>query len=451
MPRRVLVVDDNAVFARQLVRSLEARGIETIWLTHGSQVPAALEERECDVAVVEAVMPGLGGGRLVDYLRAHSARMGVFVVAASASLATAIEVMKKGALDYLVKPISQEVLAEMVREVLDESAEAGASDDAAQRGEPELVGECPAIRDIFRVIDKVALSDAPVLILGESGTGKELVARAVHRRSRRAGALFLAVNCGALAAGVLESELFGHVRGAFTGARWARRGLFEEADGGAIFLDEIASTALGFQAKLLRVLEDGMVRPVGATASVRTDVRILAAANVDLTAAVRAGRFRDDLFYRLNVVRLELPPLRERLADLDLLVRHFSTRAARDLERTPPEVAPEFLAALRRHDWPGNVRELRNAVERAVLVSDSGVLRPEHLPSEITAADGERRALRPYREAKQRAMSRFRRDYIRRLLDRHQGNISRAARAAGIPRQTLHRLIREAAAAEPDV
>jgi two-component system response regulator HydG len=304
-----------------------------------------------------------------------------------------------------------------------------------------LLGECPAVRALLALLDRVAASDAPVLLQGESGTGKELLARTIHRLSRRSDGLFLAVNCGALVAGVLESELFGHVAGAFTGARGRRHGLFEEAHGGTLLLDEIASTPPSFQVKLLRVIEDGEVRPVGSSSAFHADVRVIAATNLDLKDAVRSGRFRQDLYYRLNVVGLELPPLRERGGDVELLARHFAAAAARGVGQAVPEMTPAFLALLARHRWPGNVRELRNVLERAVLLAEGEPLALDHLPGDLVEAAGAR-SREPYARAKRAALAAFARGYLEGILRDARGNVSEAARQARLPRQTLHRLMR---------
>lgn len=306
--------------------------------------------------------------------------------------------------------------------------------------ESTILGNCPEIRSLREIVLRVALSDAPVLILGESGTGKEVVARAIHRASPRIDGRFLAVNCGAVSESLLDSELFGHARGAFTGAELSRRGLFEEASGGVIFLDEVESTPPSFQAKLLRVLEDGMVRPVGSSFSVATDVRVIAASSLELGEAVRHGRFRPDLYYRLNVVGIELPPLRDRGGDVGLLASHFATQVARALNRPPLRISDETLKRLNAHDWPGNVRELRNVIERAVLFATGDAIELVDLPDSLRSRPG---LPLPYRDARRLALRNFKAGYLRDLIAAHGGNIAKAAKAASMPRQTLHRLLRE--------
>ena len=306
--------------------------------------------------------------------------------------------------------------------------------------ESTILGGCPRVRALREIVRRVAQSDAPVLLLGESGTGKEVVARAIHRASARIDGSFLAVNCGAVSEGLLDSELFGHVRGAFTGAEMARRGLFEEASGGVIFLDEVESTPPSFQAKLLRVLEDGVVRPVGSSISVATDVRVIAASSLELEDAVRRGRFRADLYYRLNVVSIELPPLRERGDDVGLLAMHFVAGAARALSRGPLRISEDVLDRLRAHSWPGNLRELRNVMERAVLFASGDSIEVGHLPEALRFVPAPALS---YRDARAAALLDFRAAYLKGLLAAHGGNLSQAARAAGMARQTLHRLLRE--------
>ena len=438
MARQVLIVDDNAVFAQRLARCLEARGVAVTLCAHGARVPEALREAAPDVAVVEAVLPGLSGVRLLDYLRSHTPATGVLMVAARGNVETAVEAMKRGAIDYLVKPLSPEVVADRIVDLLPATDPAGGIGEAGADG-TALIGECPALRSLLALIDRVAAVDSPVLLSGESGTGKELVARAVHQRSGRAGAPFVAVNCSALAEGMLDSELFGHVAGAFTDAHEARPGLFEQATGGVVFLDELASTLPSFQVRLLRVLEDGEVRPVGGTSSLQTDVRIIAASNLDLASAVAAGSFREDLFYRLNVVHIRMPPLRERAGDVALLAHHFLRLACGTGE--PAGLAPNVLQRLEAYPWPGNVRELRNVIERAVMLAAGDRIAVEHLPDELRAPRPE--LIEPYATAKARAVARFQEDYLRRLLALSEGNVTRAAAAARVPRQTLHRLLRK--------
>ncbi len=308
----------------------------------------------------------------------------------------------------------------------------------------DLLGDSLKMREIFAVLEKIAPKDITVLIEGETGTGKEVCARAIHAASRRANGPFVIFDCGATPANLIESELFGHVKGAFTGAVQSRAGAFEAADGGTIFFDELGELSLDLQPKLLRVLETREVKRVGATTPVKVDVRVVAATNRDLRKEVRAGNFREDLFYRLAVARVTLPPLRDRREDIPMLARSFLREATGDPHR---EIGENTLAFLRKHDWPGNIRELRNVIERAVSLSDSGSLSTLDFPVRLKDEPGTAGPFvanhLPYKEAKDAWLVHFEKTYLIELLRRNQHNISRAALDAGIPRQTLHRLIKK--------
>jgi two-component system response regulator HydG len=320
---------------------------------------------------------------------------------------------------------------------------------AAKEGFEDLVGQSEKMREVFRLIDAVSQTPATALIRGESGTGKELVARAIHRRSERRAAPFVAVNCSALAESVLESELFGHVKGAFTGALAQRKGLFEAASGGTLFLDEIGDIPAQTQVRLLRVLQEGEVKPIGANTSIPVDVRVVAATNVNLEAAMRAKKFREDLYYRLNVVTLEVPPLRERPDDILLLAHHFLHRHAARMKRNVTSLEPATERALMTHAWPGNVRELENAIARGVVLCSGTAIAPAHLPpgigGSVSGADVEAHSLAhlPYAEAKKAALGAFERSYLRAKMSAANGNISKAAREAGVDRSNFRRLLRE--------
>ena len=310
------------------------------------------------------------------------------------------------------------------------------------------MGGSPQMLQIYRMIETVAHSEATVLIEGESGTGKELVARALHFRSPRQEGPFLAVNCSALPEGLIESELFGHMRGSFTGASQSKQGLFEAAHQGTLFLDEIGDLPLTAQVQLLRVLQEGEIRRVGSNDTIKVDVRVVAATNVDLAQAKQRGKFREDLFYRLNVIPIRLPALRDRIEDIPLLAHHFVKKYASRNGKEPPQIVDETLALLKRYRWPGNVRELENAMERAIVLASSEVLSPSELPSQIAEAPDrfapEAGVLSnlPYAEAKQSAIHSFERRYLGALMRRSEGNISVAARFAGMDRSNFRRLLR---------
>jgi two-component system response regulator AtoC len=378
--------------------------------------------------------------------RVHARRpsLPVVLVTAHATVETAVAAMRKGALHYLTKPVRWDELALVLRHAV--AHERARRDVERLRGEleratgfEELVGDSPAMREVFRVVDQVAGADATVLLRGETGTGKELVARAVHRRSPRRDRPFVAVNCTAVPRELMESEFFGHEKGAFTGAVARRAGRFEQADGGTLFLDEVGDLDLGIQAKLLRVLQEREITRVGGQRAERVDVRIVAATNRDLEALVKEGRFRDDLYYRLNVIPLRLPPLRERPSDLPALIDHALRSFAERYGRPVPPPPPVVLAAARAYPWPGNVRELRNLCERAALMGWAAVaplLGQAAAPGPSLAAPADFSL--PLLDARARLVERFEREYLTRLLKDHRGRVGEVARAAGIAERNLY-------------
>jgi DNA-binding NtrC family response regulator len=374
------------------------------------------------------------------------------MMTAHATVSDAVEAMKLGAYDYLQKPFDPDdaslvVARALERKRLKEQA-------ASLRREVEgtfsfhaLVGRSPRMREVYQLLEQASGLDITVLLRGETGTGKELAARAVHYQSARKDRRFVPVNCGALPADLVESELFGHAKGAFTGAVGMKRGLFEEAEGGTIFLDEIGDLPLPMQVKLNRALQEKEIRRVGDTAAIRTNVRVIAATHRDLKAEVAAGRFREDLFYRLNVFPVELPALRERREDVPLLAAHFLEKHARVLGRPLEGFEPDALRVLTGYPWPGNVRELENAVERAVAVGKGNAVALRDLPADVRgtqegAIPAEVLAKMPYREAVDLARDRVTRDYLTALLRDLDGNVTRAAERAGMARESLHRLLK---------
>jgi len=370
------------------------------------------------------------------------------VVTGASDLASAIGAMRAGAYDYLVKPVDPETtLLPSVRRALErkqlitQNAQLRRQLGALDRSDG-IVGDSPALRDVLAMITAVAATDATVLVTGETGTGKELVARSVHQHSRRSGRAFVAINCGALTESVLESELFGHARGAFTGAVGARRGLFEEASGGTLFLDEVGELTPATQVRLLRALQEGQVRPVGANKSVVVDTRIVAATNRDLIAEVERGQFRQDLYYRLDVMRIELPPLRARPQDVPALAQHFLRKRSERLGKVVKFIDEAVLAKLAEHPWPGNVRELENAIDRAIVLAKGDTIGVELLPSILRAAPQSQDAAHDPRYALPLAEARaaFEEDYLRNVLERAGGNTAQAARLAGVDRSNFRRL-----------
>jgi two-component system response regulator AtoC len=377
--------------------------------------------------------------------RVHALRPGlpVVLVTAHATVETAVEAMRKGALHYLTKPIRYDELALVLRHAV--AHERQRRDVARLHGEleraagfEEIVGGSPAMAEVFAMVEQVADADATVLLRGETGTGKELVARALHRRSSRRERAFVAVNCTAIPKDLMESEFFGHEKGSFTGAVSRRIGRFEQAHGSTLFLDEVGDLDLGIQAKLLRVLQEQEITRVGGKDAIRVDVRIVAATNRDLEALVHEGRFRDDLYYRLNVIPIRLPPLRERTSDLPALLEHFLGSFARRYGRPAPVPPPDLLAAARAYPWPGNVRELRNLCERAVLMGWAAVAPILGAAREGPAPGAPVDTSLPLLDARARVVERFEREYLVRLLKEHKGKVGEVARAAGIAERNLY-------------
>lgn len=442
---RLLLVDDDEAACRLLGEVLQREGYG---VARALSVPEALgsldHEGPFDAVLTDLRMPGASGLDLVRAIRQRDPRALVFVLTAFGDATAAGEAIRAGAYDFISKPYDLPTLRRAIAQALERRhlappPEAPGPELRGGSDDPVVVGHSPAIIDVMKTVARVAGSLATVLITGETGTGKELIARAIHRYSDRAGQRFVAVNCSALAEGVLESELFGHVKGAFTGAAGARGGLFREADRGTIFLDEIGDVSPALQARLLRVLQEREIQPVGSDTPVRVDVRVLAATHQDLDALVRNGRFRGDLYYRLNVVTIEIPPLRGRLQDLPLLVHHFLRALAVQHGREPVALDPEAESVLLGYSWPGNVRELQNVLERAIVLAAQGVIGPEHLPADLRAARPASSAVReaapllPLAEVEKR--------HVLAVLETVSGNRERAAGILGISRRTLVRML----------
>jgi two-component system nitrogen regulation response regulator GlnG len=461
---RVLVADDEPSIRYVLREALEEEGFEVTDVDNGEAALAALGETPHQLAFLDIRMPGPSGLELLERLQTLGSDTAVVIITAQNTFENAVEAMKRGALDYLVKPFSvaevKALAAKAVRTRKLESEVRELRREVGRRNAPgdRLVGRSPELLEIFKTVGKVAGRDVAVLITGESGTGKELVARAIHAASLRASAPFVAVNTAAIPRELLESELFGHERGSFTGAVAARTGRFREAHKGTLFLDEIGEMPVDLQAKLLRVLQSGEVTPVGASESEQVDVRIIAATHRDLDAAVREGRLREDLLYRLRVVPLHIPALRQRRDDIALLAEHFVSRYADELGTGRRFLTPATLAHLEAHDWPGNVRELENSIKRALVLSSGEVLTPEDFSFLVAgagaAAEGEDLlglVQREVAEALQSGSS----DVYRKILERVEkplleavlahtdGNQIRAAAILGINRNTLRKKVAE--------
>ena len=446
MPATIWVIDDDASSRELLARVLAARGWEVVTLADGRE---ALEKLAADGApdlvVSDIRMAEVGGLEVTEAFHRDAPDTPVILVTAFGTVDGAVEAIRRGAFDYVSKPYDVDAVVLTASRALDQRQLAAENKSLRRQLRDKYrlenaVGRSEAMLQVFKTAARVAASDATVLILGESGTGKELVAHAIHAASPRAAGPFVPVDCGAIAEGVLESELFGHVRGAFTGAQAARRGLFEEAGGGTLFLDEIGDVGPGLQARLLRALQEGTIRRVGANEAIPVDVRVVAATNKDLEAAVRGGRFREDLFYRLNVVTLRIPPLRERPEDVPLLAEHFAAKHGRGEGATISAEAREILQA---YEWPGNVRELENVIARALALNPSGVVLPADLPDGLRgAAPGQAKGL-PLPPGLRPTLDELSRRYAALVLSECGGNKTRAAEQLGIDRKTLYRILGE--------
>ncbi len=406
LPATVLVADDDRTIRRNLVKLLQSEGYFTLEAANGDEALECMRDKEPDAVLLDLKMPGRDGLAVLAEIEPLLAELPVIVVTALGGSAAAIEAMRRGAYDYLSKPFDlDEVLLTLKRALRQRALAfevkalrarpeseglAAAPEDDGQ--EPELIGQSAAMREVFKLIGLVAANDAPVLIVGESGTGKELVAAAIHRHSSRASGPFVRVNCGALPEGLVESELFGHEKGAFTGADRRKPGRFERAAGGTILLDEVAELPLPAQAKILRVLQQHEYELVGGTETLRTDARVISATHRELSREVVEGRFREDLFYRLNVVQIAIPPLRDRAEDIEPLARYILRRLERRHGWRELNLASEVLPALRQRPWPGNVRQLENALARAAIASRGRAILPEHLDVELAAEPAQQEA-----------------------------------------------------------
>ncbi len=453
---KILVVDDDKIVLRAVTEILQREGYTVVAIDDAVEGLAASKDPSFDVAVLDIKMPNLSGMDLLKAFKQQRPDVEVIMMTAFATVETAVEAVKAGAYDYLTKPfeniddLSLTVAKAAERKSLKDRTRVLEEALTARSQFEDLIGQSSQMREIFKLVETVSYSTATVLIQGESGTGKELVARAIHYRSPRKDKPFVAVNCSALTDTLLESELFGHVKGAFTGATGNKKGLFEAADGGTIFLDEIGDVPPATQVRLLRVLQEGEVKRVGANESIKVDVRVIAASNVDLLRAKEQGRFREDLFYRLNVISIALPPLRDRPEDIPLLAQHFLKVYSEKMGKKVSGIGARAMEVLTCNRWVGNVRELENVIERATVLTSNEIVELEDLPPSFRDAPkggGEVEVFSlahlPYAQAKRLAMRAFERRYLSALLEKSGNNVSSAARAAGVDRSNFRRLLKQ--------
>lgn len=430
---RILVVDDSPDTLEVLKRNLESEGYLVSTAAGAVEAIKIFESSPFDLVITDLKMPEVDGLSLVRHIQENFKNTGVMMITGYPSIEGAVEAVKSGAEEYLSKPFTDEELFSAVRRVLDKLHLRRITETHARRppdARHGLIGDSEAMHKVWAAIEKAALSAATVLITGESGTGKELVARAIHYSSLRVSAPFVPINCGGIPENLLESELFGYVKGAFTGAVETRAGFFQTAEGGTIFLDEISETSLSMQVKLLRVLQDKEVFLVGARQPQKVDARIIAATNKDLMTLVNKDEFREDLYYRLNVITIGIPPLRERVEDILLLVQSFAVKFAREFGKAVPHFSENALQVLKNHDWPGNVRELENIVQRLVVMTEGDVIDVPDLPSLMRFS-----ALRGV--SPKRTLAEAEAEHILSVLSSVDGNKTRAAEILGITRKTL--------------
>ncbi len=454
----VLVVDDEAVVRKAMERILEKEGMEVETSSSGYLAIQRMQEKEFDLVITDLKMPGMSGMEVLRTVKILQPDVPVIIITGYATVDTAVEAIQNGAFDYLAKPFTPEQITEKVRKALAQKAvllkDVYVSRNLGEfPGLDMFVGESKQMQKVYRRIIQVAPTDSTVLITGESGTGKELVARAVHLNSHRRNQPFVAVDCTALAENLLESELFGHVKGSFTGAIQTKTGLFKVADKGTLFLDEVANMSLATQAKLLRVVQEREVIPIGGTTPIPIDIRLVAATNRNLRDMVSEGKFREDLFFRLNIIPIDLPPLRERTGDLPLLVAHFVKKYSEEVGKEIRGLSPDAMAVLEAYDFPGNVRELENIIERAVVLAKDDLIQKEDLELDVPGAEP-KKALdltpRTAEELKQlkrtirsQAVEPIEKAFVLSALERNDWNITRAAEDTGMLRPNFQALMKK--------
>ena len=452
---RILFADDESHLRDLMQMELPRMGHEVTVCPDGASAMRALEKGSYDAALLDLRMPGMTGIEVLGKIRQMNPETQVVILTGHATVDTAVQALRLGAFDYLTKPCKWaelEVILNRVAERRDMANKAAALESRLKtaEGNPTLIGDTPSMQSVRRLIETIAPTDASVMILGETGTGKELIARSLHEKSRRAGNTFIPVNCGALPENLVESELFGHRKGSFTGADNHRKGLFEVANGGTLFLDEVGELDKSVQVKLLRFLESGEIRRVGENDPFRVDVRVLCATHRDLRDMIAADQFREDLFFRVNTFEIHLPPLRERKADIPALARHMLTRFSSRRGNLESSLSPEAIAALQMHEWPGNIRELANAIERATILAGGGPILPEHLPTQFPSrrpsmASASPAVAGPHFQVPEGTptLRDIEMKYIQVILEKHNGNKPAASKELGISLKTLYNKINQ--------
>src|SRR5213594_602886 len=451
MSARILIADDDEVSRQLFAETLEQEGYRVDRAQSGDEALSLLRDELYELLIIDVRMPGITGLEVTRILHEKNSSLPIIVMTAFGSIETAIEAIHERAFDFISKPMNLEELKKTVarslaqRALQDKSRKSGEESKGAEQS-GTIIGKSPAMVEVYKTVARAASTRSTVLILGESGTGKELIARAIHQHSPRAGHPFVAVDCGALTETLLESELFGHVRGAFTGAVTDKKGVFEEAEGGTCFLDEIGDISRNMQAKLLRVLQEHEVRRVGGKDWVKVDVRVVAATNQNLSELVRRAAFRQDLYYRLNVVTIHLPPLRERLEDIPVLVRYFLNRYSQESEKSVTAVSDKTMELLCAYSWPGNIRELENTIEQAVALSSQQILTPDDLPVEVRDRADSKSFQNPSQDEQflfpdTPSLEEVKKRYVLHVLSRNQGNVSRTAKILNIDRRSLYRML----------
>jgi two-component system response regulator HydG len=444
----ILIVDDDREMANLLCDVLREAGYNAMSANSGAEAVAKVREDCPDLLISDVRMSGMGGHQLQAELRELVPDLPVVIITAFGSIESAVESMKRGAADYITKPFRNDEFLLVVSRVLEnrqlrQEIKRLRGDLARSYGIGNIIAADPRMKTVLRKLEQIVDTNATVLITGESGTGKDLLARALHFESRRRDAPFVPINCAAIPDNLIESELFGYARGAFTDARQSKLGLFQAARGGTLFLDEIGEMPLPLQAKLLRVIEDKKVRPLGATEEAPVDVRIVAATNSNLEKAITEGKFRSDLFYRLATFTINVPPLRERPDDIALLVKHFLIRASAEAGKAIPTIEPDAMVLFQNYRWPGNIRELQSAIQSGVILSRNGRLTPADLPMAMTGADTPAGNLLEDAVARKLSLDRVEQQYSRMILDSVGGNKTEAAAILKIDRKTLYRKLGE--------